>query len=94
MDMPMNPAEPQELTKAAGETELCIKIGANGDLSVYGEGAAQMPEQPAADIGQALKLLLDAYRGMGSKDGQDGEGAFDAGFSGQPQDPMQRRMGR
>lgn len=71
--------ESEETAEAAGETEFCIRVGEGGELTVYGTGDAEMPEQPAADIGQALKLVLDGYKSL-TVTGEDE--AFDAGFNG------------
>lgn len=84
MDMP--PTEmPTEEAPQAGAVEICIKVAPDGRLSVYketgeeGAMAAPAEEQPAADIGQALKLALDLYRGLDRRD-LDANKAFDEGF--------------
>ena len=73
-----------------GAGELAIRIGSDGSLSVYGEGTAQMDEQPAQDIGEALKMLLDAYRGMNQASDDE---EFDVGF-GKPKQAGMGGMGK
>lgn len=81
---PMMPgAEPPETEMDdAGEAEICIKVAPDGTLSVYMEPGG--PEQPAADIGQALKLALEMYRGLDKADASAQE-QFSAGFGQQTQ---------
>lgn len=64
----------------AGETdggvEFCIRLAADGALTYYTERDGQPEsEQPANDIGQALKFVLEAYRSISSggaeRDGYD-----------------------
>ena len=74
---------------APGSTELCISVAADGSLSVYKESGGEESEQesqrqPAADIGQALALVLKLYKGL---DQQAASSQFDAGFGSQPQAP-------
>ena len=74
---------------ATGGTELCIKVAADGTMTVYketGDGQGEQTAQPAADIGAALKMVLDMYKGM-SQPGA--EQAFDDGFGAQPEQPGQ-----
>lgn len=69
-------------------TELCIKIAEDGSLSVYKEvgedDSGEQNAQPAADIGAALKMILDMYKGL-SQSG--GDQAFDDGFGSQQEQP-------
>lgn len=76
-------------TDAPGSTELCISVAADGSLSVYKESGGEESEQesqrqPAADIGQALALVLKLYKGL---DQQAASSQFDAGFGSQPEAP-------
>jgi len=82
-----------EQGEQSGATEICLAVAPDGSLSVYteqpgGTGGAQNA-QPAADIGAALQLILNAYKQMSA--GQDAQAQFDQGFSGQG--AMQSRMG-
>ena len=69
----------------AGSVELCIQVAADGSLSVYKESSAdgeeanttESPRQDAADIGQALKMVLDMYKQLSANGQQD---QFDSGF--------------
>lgn len=73
----------------AGTTELCIRVAADGSLTVYqeaeGAAAGASQEYPAADIGEALQIVMQMHKGLQSK-AQPGAD-FDAGFSGQMQRP-------
>lgn len=88
------PASSENMT-----AELCIGVMADGTLTVYKEtgqeGAeSESPRQPAASIGEALKMVLDLYKAM---EPGNGDAAFQAGFSadeGQDQRPMGRNMAR
>lgn len=86
MDMPQDPQDPQEAEEAEktdGSTELCIKVAADGSLSVYME-QGDMPTgqpSPAADIADALKQIVALYRQTSTGDSQD---QFNAGFGEQP----------
>lgn len=79
--------------------ELCIGVMQDGTLTVYketgDEGAeTETPRQPAASIGEALKMVLDLYKSMQPDSGDD---AFQAGYSAdepQQQRPMGRNMSR
>ena len=81
-------------TDEAGSVELCIEVAVDGSLSVYKEmgdnenGEAAEMKQPAADIGAALKMVLDLYKSLGQKDAN---AEFDEGF-GQP--PSSARVQR
>jgi hypothetical protein len=93
-DQPPGAAEPAEQGDA-GATELCIKVAPDGSLSFYVERDGQpAEEQQAPDIGQALKMALDAYKQLQS--GGDNQQAFDAGFGAEPEEqgaPNARRQG-
>jgi hypothetical protein len=69
-----------------GTTELCIEVAQDGNLSVYMEQGEQETgedqKQPAADIGDALKKVLDMYRQVTAKQGGDPQAQFDSGFKG------------
>lgn len=68
---------------ASGSYEICIRVGPTGELSVGKEGGEmaeadgmQPPEaayQPAADIKEALKLVVGIYQSNGQA--QAGPGA-------------------
>ncbi len=64
MDMQQMPPEgesPEAPEQEAG-TEICIAIKAGG-MEVYVEqGGEETDRQPVADIGQALKAVLELYR--------------------------------
>lgn len=64
--MPMDEAQESQYGDEAGATKLCIEVASDGSLSVYASTneAAEGGEQrsPAADIGDALKQVLDLYR--------------------------------
>ena len=97
-EMPADEAG-QPATSKGMKAELCIGVMQDGTLTVYketgDEGAeTETPRQPAASIGEALKMLLDMFRAM---DQGDGDAAFKGGFSadeGQDQRPMGRGMNR
>jgi hypothetical protein len=73
-------AMPEAEDDMAGTREICIEVAADGSLSVYTEGGSEeSPKQPAADIGEALQLALDAYKSM--SESQPGETAYKAAFS-------------
>lgn len=73
-------------------TELCIKIGADGQISVYKEAGedetAEQSAQPVSDIGQALAWCLKEYKAMATQ-GKDATSQLQAGF-GDAQQPAQR----
>lgn len=80
MSAPMQPQPGASGTEPAAATEICVAIAADGSMSVYtkaDEGAAGQA-QPAADIGEALKLVLARYKEM--TQGNDEAAAFDSGF--------------
>lgn len=89
----------QPATSEGQIAELCIGVMADGTLTVYketGEEAAETetPRQPAATIGEALKMVLDLYKSVQPGGGDD---AFQAGYSAdepQQQRPMGRNMAR
>lgn len=91
-------AEMSPNSDAAGATELCIEVAADGSLSVYmetgGEEAEQESQrQAAADIGQALALVLKLYKGL---DKQEAQSQFQSGFGpeqSQSATPDNKRMG-
>jgi hypothetical protein len=88
---PMVPPENGE-TDAAGETAICIKIAGDGSLSVYTEGGqGESQPQPAADIGQALKVALELYRSVARPDG-DAQGQFALGFGAEADSGATRGM--
>ncbi len=97
-EMPADEAG-QPATSEGQIAELCIGVMADGTLTVYketGEEAAEQesPRQSAANIGEALKMVLDLYRAM---EPGDGDAAFKGGFNadeGQSQRPMGRNMTR
>ena len=102
MDMPQEPGAMGAMpgagapaADAGGGTEICLAIAPDGALSVYTkgpDGAGAESAQPAADIGAALKMVLDLYKQNAGAAGQQTEQQeFDQGFSGQGQ--MQSRMG-
>jgi hypothetical protein len=74
------PAAPAADAAAGAGTKLCINVAQDGSLTFYveqdGQPAAQ--EQPASDIGQALKMALDAYKQLGQRGDVDQQ--FDQGF--------------
>lgn len=80
----------------AGTVELCIQVAPDGTMTVYKEmpgqdGAQQEGQrQPAASIGEALKMVLDLYKSM---EPGNGDAAFQAGYSADEPE-MQRPMGR
>jgi hypothetical protein len=77
--MPPDEGQPDE-TDAAGESEICIKVAADGSLSVYREGGqGESQPQPVADIGQALKAALELYRSIARPEG-DAQDQFALGF--------------
>ena len=64
--------------------ELCIAVMQDGSLQVYKEqgedpNETESPRQNAANIGEALKLVLGMYRDLGQGDEQD---QLTAGYSG------------
>ena len=89
----------QPATSEGQLAELCIGVMADGSLTVYKETGPEAqeqesPRQPAATIGEALKMVLDLYRSMNQGDGED---AFKAGFNAdepEQQRPMGRNMSR
>ena len=76
-------AEPDEADD--GGTELCIKVGQDGTISVYKESregeSAEQGAQQVGDIGQALSWCLREYKALS---GGDAESQLQAGF-GSPQ---------
>lgn len=71
-------AERAFIAEHAGLTNA--NAGGGGSVAVYTEGGTQEgPKQPAADIGEALQLALDAYKEM--SESQPGESAYKAAFS-------------
>ena len=99
-DSEMPDDEAGQPANSEGQTaELCIGVMSDGSLTVYketGEEAAESesPRQPAATIGEALKMVLDLYKAMQPASADD---AFQAGYSadeGQNQRPMGRNMAR
>lgn len=86
MDPSMDPGTDPSADGAGGDgsTEICIKVAADGSLSVYmeqGENeAGEDQSQPAADIGDALKQALDLYRQVAAKQGGDPQAQFDHGY--------------
>ena len=92
--------QPGEEAGEGGQiAELCIAVMADGTLSVYKDGGEEAgeqesPRQPAASIGEALKMVLDLYKAI---EPGNADSAFQAGFSadeGQNQRPMGRGMAR
>ena len=89
MDMMTTPATatpgaaPARGDNEAGEIEICIAVASDGALTVYKEtGDQELAEgaedrQSAANIGQALKMALDIYRGLGAAAGSEQAG-FDS----------------
>jgi hypothetical protein len=79
-----------------GTTELCIEVAQDGGLTVYmeqGESeAGEDQKQPASDIGDALKKVLDLYRQVTSKQGGDPQAQFDEGYK-NPNGGASSRMG-
>lgn len=75
---PSAPAQPAD--DAAGDTEICLKVAADGSMSVYtekaGDESAADSAQPADSIGTALKMILQAYKGLSTDEGDQ----FQAGF--------------
>jgi hypothetical protein len=99
-EMPNDAAGPGEEAGEDGQiAELCIGVMQDGTLMVYKETGPETqeqesPRQPAASIGEALKMVLDLYKAM---EPGNGDAAFQAGFSadeGQMQRPMGRNMTR
>ena len=77
-----------------GGTTICIEVDKDGSLTVYSEpsesdaagAAGEAPEneaneneKPAANIGEALKMVLDLYKSITANTG---DKQFDAGFAG------------
>ena len=89
----------QPATSEGQLAELCIGVMADGSLTVYKETGPEAqeqesPRQPAATIGEALKMVLELYKSMAPQGGDD---AFQAGYSAdepQQQRPMGRNMSR
>lgn len=83
MDMPQSPQAAEEAEKTDGSTDLCIRVAADGTLSVYMEqgGMPAGEPAPAADIADALKQIVAMYRQTAASDNQD---QFNAGFGEQP----------
>lgn len=77
MDMPQYGAEPMDDTATTpAAVKFCIAMGQDGTLTYYTERDGQPEaEMPAQDIGQALKLLLEAYR---ETDGGAEQGGFNS----------------
>lgn len=74
-------------TDDAGKTSLCIDVdSATGAITFEVEQGGQPgTPQPCADIGQALKMALQAYQQLNTGGGGDqasAQSAFDAGFQG------------
>ena len=75
------------------------KMQQDGSLTVYKETGAEAneqesPRQPAATIGEALKMVLDLYKSMAPQGRDD---AFQAGYTAdepEQQRPMGRNMAR
>lgn len=92
---PMMPgAEPPMQPEMEGEggAEICIKVAADGSLSVYMEGGeGESQPQPVADIGQALKAALELYRSMPQPGGGEQE-QFAAGFGSETRTAQPRGM--
>ena len=64
---------------AAGTMLLCIEVAPDGSMSTYtSKDGEESARRPAADIGEALKALLDAHKASAA--GTD-EQQFAAGFS-------------
>ena len=74
--------------------EICIAVMQDGRLQVYTEqgsdpNEAESQREDAADIGEALKLALQAYKRV-SADSGGADQQFDAGFGGQGSARVQR----
>lgn len=97
-EMPADEAG-QPATSDGMMAELCIGVMQDGSLTVYKETGAEAqeqesPRQPAATIGEALKMVLDLYKSMAPQGRDD---AFQAGYTAdepQQQRPMGRNMSR
>jgi hypothetical protein len=79
-DMNMDATEPTEQGEA-GYVEFCIRMNIqDGSLTYSTERNGEpAPEQPASDIGQALKMALDAYKHE-EANGEGSNAQFDIGF--------------
>lgn len=83
-DMEASPMGGQEMAEPAetAGTELCIKIAADGSMTVYkdtGDGQGEQTAQPAPGIGEALKMVLALYKGLTAGQGASQQQAgFDA----------------
>ncbi len=79
-----NDAEVEQLeepTEVAGSIEFCIRMSPDGALTYYTERDGQSAEeQSVSDIGQALKMALDAYKTAEAQAGGGQNQSFDAGF--------------
>lgn len=89
---PAEEAMPGE--EADGGTELVIKVGADGSISVYKEAgedeSAEQTAQQVSDIGQALAWCLKEFKALNAGGG-DAQSQFQAGFGEQPK--PQRMVG-
>jgi hypothetical protein len=78
---PAEEAMPGE--EADGGTELVIKVGADGSISVYKEAgedeSAEQTAQQVSDIGQALAWCLKEFKALNAGGG-DAQSQFQAGF--------------
>ena len=91
--------EGQPATSDGMMAELCIGVMQDVSLTVYKETGAEAneqesPRQPAATIGEALKMVLDLYKSMAPQGRDD---AFQAGYTAdepEQQRPMGRNMAR
>lgn len=96
MDMPQYGSEPMDETAtgaAPAAVKFCIAMGQDGTLTYYTERNGQPEaEMPAQNIGEALKLLLDAYR---ETDGGAEQGGFNSVAEDAPRHtmPMRRKSG-
>jgi hypothetical protein len=94
-EMPADEAG-QPATSEGMLAELCIGVMQDGSLTVYKETGPEAqeqesPRQPAATIGEALKMVLELYKSMAPQDGDD---AFQAGYSAdEPQQQQPQRGG-
>jgi hypothetical protein len=82
-NMNMDATEQSEPTEQGevGYVEFCIRMNMqDGSLTYTTEKNGEpAPEQPVSDIGQALKMALDAYKNE-EANGEGSNAQFDIGF--------------
>ena len=87
----MAPEQPQQ----GGDMEICIVVGADGQVKGVYKGPADGNEsdmQPVSDVGQALKMALDMIRSLAPQGGE--AAGFGSVPNDQPRAPLAQRPQR